>query len=122
MMRILRYLILAVIVAGLVVVAMANRDMATLTVLPAGLSDLAAWNFSIELPLFLIVLGGVAVGLLLGYLLEWIRESKHRAEVSKRQRQVRSLNREVGRLKRDANEGKDEVLAILDGAEPRKAG
>nr|WP_068110142.1 LapA family protein [Tropicimonas marinistellae] len=120
-MRYVRYLILAAIVAVLVIAAMANRQMVTLTALPSGLADLVAWNFSIDLPLFIVVLGGIAVGLLLGYILEWIRESKHRAEVSKRQRQVKSLNREVSRLKQESNEGKDEVLAILDQAATRKA-
>lgn len=120
-MRYIRYLIVGLIVAALVVVAMANRAFVTLTVLPAPLATLANWNFSIDLPLFVVVLGGVAIGLLLGYLLEWIRESKHRSEVSKRQRQVKDLNREVTRLKASQSHGKDDVLAILDEAEKRKA-
>ena len=120
-MRYIRYLFVALILVVLVIGAMANRQLVTLTVLPTGLADLAAWNFSIDLPLFVVVLGGVAVGLLLGYVLEWIRESKHRAEVAKRQKQVKSLNREVSRLKVETNQGKDEVLAILDDAAARKA-
>ncbi|RYH09784.1 lipopolysaccharide assembly protein LapA domain-containing protein [Tropicimonas sp. IMCC6043] len=120
-MRYIRYLLVGVIVAALVVMALANRSMVTLTVLPDSLATLANWNFGISLPLFIIVLGGVGVGLLLGYLLEWIRESKHRSEVSKRQRQVKSLHREVTRLKAEKNDGKDDVLAILEEAETRKA-
>lgn len=121
-MRYIRYLLVGAIIATLVVMAMANRSMVTLTVLPEPLAVLASWNFSVSLPLFIVVLGGVGIGLLLGYLLEWIRESKHRSEASKRQRQVKSLNREMSRLKAEKNDGKDEVLAILDDAEMRKAG
>ena len=120
-MRYIRYVLVGSIIAALVVVAMANRGFVTLTVLPEPLANLANWNFSINLPLFIVVLGGVAVGLLLGYLLEWIRESKHRAEVSKRQKQVKQLNNEVTKLKAEKNQGKDEVLAILDDAAARKA-
>ncbi|PRY25409.1 uncharacterized protein DUF1049 [Aliiruegeria haliotis] len=121
MMRYIRYLFLAIIIAGLVVMAMANRQAVTLTVLPDELANLAAWNFSLQLPLFVALLGGVAVGLLLGYVLEWIREAKHRSEVAKRQRQVKDLNREVSRLKTEKHAGKDEVLAILDEAAVKKA-
>ena len=120
-MRYIRYVLLGSIVAALVVVAMANRGAVTLTVLPEPLANLANWNFSIQLPLFIVVLGGVAVGLLLGYLLEWIRESKHRSEASKRERQVKQLNREVTQLKAEKHKGKDDVLAILDEAATRKA-
>jgi putative membrane protein len=121
MLRIIRYLILAVIVAVLVIVSMANRDMVVLTALPTGLAEVAAWNASVELPLFLVALGGVAVGLLVGFFLEWMRESKHRAEVAKRQKQVRALNREVTRLRGGPNDTSDEVLAILDQSAARKA-
>ncbi len=120
-MRFIRYLLLGAVVAVLVVAAMANREFVTLTVLPEPLAGLVNWNFSISMPLFIVVLGGVAVGLLLGYLMEWIRESKHRSEAAKRQKQVQNLNREVTRLKAEKNHGKDDVLAILDESAARKA-
>lgn len=120
-MRYIRYLILGLIVAALVVIAMANSQMVTVTVLPPALATLASWNFSLSIPLFGVALGGIAVGLLVGYILEWIRESKHRAEVNKRQKQVKDLNREMSKLKAQTNKGKDEVLAILDEAATRKA-
>ncbi|MFV0476060.1 MAG: LapA family protein [Pikeienuella sp.] len=121
-MRYIRYLIVGLIVAALVVIAMANREMVAVTVLPAALERLANWNYSINLPLFIVVFGGVAVGLLIGYLFEWMREHKHRVEASRRQRQVKNLNREMTRLKADRDQGKDDVLAILYEATARKAG
>ncbi len=121
MMRYVRYLFLGLIIAALVIVAMANRQMVTLNVLTPELAELIGWNFSLTMPLFIVVFGGVGVGLLIGYLFEWIRESKHRAEVAKRQRQVKALSREVTNLKAEKHKGKDEVLAILDDAAVKKA-
>jgi uncharacterized integral membrane protein len=120
MLRFIRYLILAVIVGLLVVVSMANRDIVTLETLTPELADLTGLGRAIQLPLYVVALGGVAVGLLLGFLIEWIRESKHRSEVAKRQRQVRQLNSEVNRLRGQTNNGKDDVLALLEKA-PRKS-
>lgn len=121
MMRYIRYLILAVIALGLVVMAMANWQKVSLTVLPEGIAGVVGWNYATpEMPLFLIILGSVALGLLVGYIFEWIRESKHRSEAAKRQQQVRNLNREVDQLKKDGKQGKDEVLALLENA-PKKA-
>ncbi len=120
-MRYIRYLLIGLIVAALMVVAMANRGTVQLTVLPEPLERLANWNYTVSLPLFIVAFGGVAVGLLLGYLLEWVREHKHRAEASRRQRQVKSLNREMSRLRADSGQGKDDVLTILDEANLRKA-
>ena len=63
-----------------------------------------------------VVLGGVGAGLVIGFLWEWIREHKHRREAAEKAREARKLNREVSKLKKQKNEGKDEVLALLEDA------
>lgn len=113
-MRYIRYLILAVIGIALIAVALANRGMVSLTLLPEGLAAIVGMNQSISLPLFVVIFGGVAVGVLLGFIWEWLREHKHRAEVSRKSREVGKLEREVKKLKGEKNQGKDEVLALLD--------
>lgn len=120
MLRFIWYLILAIIVALLVIVSMANRDIVTLETLTPELADLTGLGRAVQLPLYVVALGGVAVGLLLGFVIEWLRESKHRAEVAKRQRQVRQLNSEVNRLKGQSRSGEDDVLALIEKS-PRKA-
>lgn len=120
MLRFIWYLVLAIVVAALVVVAMANRDIVTLTLLPAVIAGVIGINQSVDLPLYVVALGGVAVGLLLGFVLEWLREAKHRSEVAKRQRQVRKLNQEVTSLKGERDKDKDEVLALLDQTTAKK--
>ncbi|MDA7430003.1 LapA family protein [Primorskyibacter aestuariivivens] len=115
-MRYIKYAFLAVMALALVAVAVANREMTTLTLLPSGIADLVGLNRSITLPLFGIILAGVAAGLLIGFIWEWLREFKQRAESARKDNEIKSLQRELRRLKADKHEGKDEVLAILDEA------
>ncbi|MCR9125684.1 MAG: LapA family protein [Rhodobacteraceae bacterium] len=115
-MRYIRYAILAALTIVLVSVALANRETVVLELLPSGLAELAGQNWSVALPQFVVIFGGVAAGLLVGFVWEWIREHKHRRVASQSTRQARQLEREVNRLKTERNKDKDEVLAILDEA------
>lgn len=116
-MRYLRYLVFVVVGLVLIVLALANRAEVTLTLLPeqlAGLSVLAAFQQSVTLPLYVVLFGGIAAGLLLGFVWEWAREQKHRSYGRKEHKQVVRLEREVKRLKGEKHDGKDEVLALLE--------
>lgn len=115
-MRYIRYAILAAIAVCLVSVSLANRGMVTLNLFPNDLANLFGLNRSVELPLFVVIFGGIAVGLLIGFIWEWIREYKQRAEAARQTREMHSMQRELRRLKGKQAEGKDEVLAILDEA------
>lgn len=116
MMRYIRYAFLATLGIIFVSVSLANRQMVTLSLLPEDLAHLLGVNFSLTLPLFLVVLGGIASGVVIGFVWEWLREHKHRRTADVKHREVRKLEREVKSLKKKQNEGKDEVLAILDDA------
>lgn len=116
MLRYLKLAVLAIIAVGLVSVALANREMVTLQLLPAGLVDVFGVNWSLELPLFGVMFGGVGIGLLIGFIWEWLREYKHRREASVQSREARRLEREVTRLKGEKHKDKDEVLALLEEA------
>lgn len=113
-MRYVRYLIIALIAIGLIVVALANREAVTLRLLPEDLAALTGYSFLITLPLFLVIFAGIAVGILLGFVWEWMREYKHRSEASQKGREVSKLRREVKRLRGEKHEGKDEILALLE--------
>lgn len=115
-MRYIRYLCIATFAVALVSVAMANRDAVSLQVLPAELSGLFAMNPSVQLPLFVVILGSILAGLLIGFVWEWIREYGERAEAAKQAREMRRLRRELEKLQAEKHEGKDEVLALLDKA------
>ena len=105
-MRYIRYACIALFAVALVSVALANRKI----------SGWFAVNPSIQLPLFIVILGSIIVGLLVGFVWEWIREHGHRAEAARQARERRRLEREVIRLKEEKHQGKDEVLALLDEA------
>ena len=115
-MRYIRYAFLAALAVVLICVALANRGLVTLQLLPADVSALLGFQETISLPLFLVIFGGIAAGLLIGFIWEWLREHKHRRVASVKAREVDKLEREVVRLKGERNQNRDEVLAILDEA------
>ena len=115
-MRYVRYLCIAIFAVALIAVALANRDIVSLQVLPRELSGFFAVNPAIRLPLFLVILGSILAGLLIGFVWEWIREHGERAEAAKQAREMRRLQRENERLRAEKHEGKDEVFVLLDKA------
>jgi putative membrane protein len=115
-MRYIRYACIALFAVALIAVALANRSIVTLKVLPNELAGLFAVNPSINLPLFVVIFGGIIVGVMVGFVWEWFREHSVRSEASKVGRNVRRLEREVARLRGDAEGSQDDVLALLDKA------
>ncbi|WP_158965608.1 lipopolysaccharide assembly protein LapA domain-containing protein [Chachezhania sediminis] len=120
-MRYVRYAILAILAIVFVSIAMANRDQVTVELLAPAFENVVGRNWEITLPLFLVMLISALGGLVFGFVWEWIREHKHRREAGRRRREVKRLEREVGRLTDEKHAGKDEVLAILDEADRRRA-
>jgi uncharacterized integral membrane protein len=112
-MRTLKLLLLGLILAIVVVLAVANREPATLHLLPRGLDRVM--QLSIELPLFVVILGSVVVGMAIGYLFEWLREHKHRRRASQKAQEAARLNREVAQLRKETGRPEDDVLALLGG-------
>jgi len=116
MIRYLRYAFLSALGIVLISVSLANRELVELKLLPDALAELLGFNLSASLPLFLVVLGGVVAGLVIGFLWEWLREYKHRRDATEKTGEVKKLEREVKKLKKRQNEDKDDVLAMLDEA------
>jgi putative membrane protein len=114
--RAIKYVFLIAVAFALVILALANRDPVTLTLLP---EELALWSgveWAIELPLYLVILGGVATGVLWGFVWEWLREHRHRVAAKTNQREAQKLDREVKALKGTRDEGRDEILALVEDA------
>lgn len=114
MIRFIKYLILFVIAVVLITVAMANRGPMTLKLLPDGVDDLIGLNMDLTLPVFLVILGTFLLGILFGFIWEWLREHKHRATAKTERRERERLEQEVKKVAPPAKTG-DDVLAILDG-------
>ncbi|MFD1343602.1 lipopolysaccharide assembly protein LapA domain-containing protein [Litorisediminicola beolgyonensis] len=113
-MRYIRYAFLALLAIVLIAVALANREVVTLQLLPAELSALLGLQERVSMPLFFVVVASIAAGLLIGFVWEWLREHKHRATAARREARIRELERELSKVKGQRDQGKDEVLVILD--------
>lgn len=114
MIRSLRYLFLAALGLVLLTVALANRAPVTLKALPEDLAAFTGFAWQIELPLFIVIFGGIIAGLLIGFVWEWFREMKHRSTASRKTREVARLERELAVMKDSQSVPKDDILAILD--------
>ena len=114
MLKYLRYLVLLAIALGLLTVALANRAPVVVKALPEDLAGLVGRQWQMELPLFLVIFGGVAIGLLIGFVWEWLREHRYRSEAGTKAAEARRLQRELAAMRDAKGEVQDDVLAILD--------
>ena len=115
MIRYLRLLFVALVGLGLLTVALANRAPVEVRLLPGDLAALTGVTWAMELPLFLVIFGGIIAGVLIGFVWEWFREHGHRATASQKSREVTRLERELAVLKDSTSvPPRDEVLALLD--------
>lgn len=113
-MRYLRLLFVVALALVLVAVALANRGAVTLSLFPANFGQYLGGDWSLQLPLFLVILGAFALGMLAGLVWEWLREAHIRREARLRQAQVDRLEAELGHLRQRHAAPRDDVLAILD--------
>ena len=114
MSRYLRYILLIVLTLALVTLAMANRALVTLSLLPDDLAALLGWQARIEVPLFLVLALGAVLGLALGFVWEWLREHQHRKVARVQTRAVSKLERELAAMKDQTSLPDDPVLALLE--------
>ena len=114
MIRYLRYLFLGTLAVALLTVALANRAPVVVKALPPDLAALLGFDWQLELPLFLVIFGGIVAGLLIGFVWEWLREHKHRAVASTKTREVSRLERELATMRDATSVPQDDIVALLD--------
>jgi lipopolysaccharide assembly protein A len=115
MIRYLRLILLVLLGIFLLTVALANRNMVQVRLLPEDLAALTGLTWATELPLFLVIFAGIVAGVLIGFVWEWFREHGHRATASQKSREVTRLERELAVLKDSTSvPPKDDVLALLE--------
>lgn len=112
-MRYIRYLVLGVIAIALITVAVANRGPLTIRLLPEELEGLFGLSWQVTFPAFLILLAAMLIGLFLGFVWEWVREHRYRAEAAAERKERQRLEREVRKTAPRADKG-DDVLALLE--------
>ncbi|WP_342076400.1 LapA family protein [Yoonia sp. SS1-5] len=115
-MKTIRYAFWAIVGLCLIMVGLANRDLVTVRAMPEPMANLLGLSPDISLPLFVVIFLGVGAGLLIGFLWEWVREHRIRAEARVKAREVQALKREVDELRGSAAtaNGGDDVLALIE--------
>ena len=113
-MRFIRLLFVALLAIVLIAVALANRQVVTLSAFPANFGQFLGGTWSVSLPLFFVIFLAFAVGMLAGLVWEYLRETHIRREARQRSAEGARLENEVGGLRHRHAAPRDEVLAILD--------
>ncbi|MEM1344909.1 MAG: LapA family protein [Pseudomonadota bacterium] len=95
-MRFIKQITLGVLGLAMVLVGVANMAPVDIYLLPPeiGGPDLVLR----AVPLSVVMLGAAVGGILIGYLLEWLREAHHRRLAAERKREVNRLRGELARL------------------------
>ncbi|WP_112311989.1 lipopolysaccharide assembly protein LapA domain-containing protein [Pseudogemmobacter bohemicus] len=114
MLRYLRFLFICITGIILLTLALANRGAVDLRLLPEGIGSMLGISSGWSVPLFVVILGSVAIGILVGFVWEWLREMRLRQAAKQQTKTVARLEKEIAVLK-DSNSlpPQDEVLAIL---------
>jgi uncharacterized integral membrane protein len=113
-MRVIRYLVVGLIGLCLLTLAMANHAPVIVRAVPESVQAVIGGSWSMQMPLFLAIFGGVVLGLVIGFVWEWLRETRHRTDATARAREVARLEHELAGLRAGKGAHKDEVLALLD--------
>ena len=114
MTRYFRYVVLVVLTLLLLMIALANRSLVTLSLLPDDIAVLLGWQWRIDVPLFLVLALGAVLGMALGFIWEWLRAHKHRKVARVQTRAVSRLERELAAMKDQTALPDDPVLALLE--------
>lgn len=115
-MKTIRYSFWAIVGLCLILIGLANRDAVTVRAMPEAVGDLVGVTPDVQFPLFVVIFISVGAGLMIGFLWEWVREHRMRADARGKAREVESLRREVDQLRGAAAGAKsdDDVLALLE--------
>ena len=108
MLRFIKTMILGFLGAGLVLLGVANMAPVDIRLLPEGLG--AGDTVLHDVPLAAVMLDSVLVGMVIGQLLEWLRERKHRVAAEQRKRELGAMKAEIARLSAKlAQKGADDL-------------
>lgn len=113
-MRLIKMAFWALVALVLVTVAIANSQIVKVQAMPEALAELTGLSATINLPLYMVVLAGVAFGLVVGLIWEWLREHKHRVDMRQSKREANHLSREVERLKQKKHKNGEDILALVE--------
>jgi uncharacterized integral membrane protein len=94
--KVVAALVLLPLAAVIVLLAMANRQAVTISLDPFFSEEPA---FALTQPLFLVILGAIVAGVVIGGAAAWLRQAKWRRAARRAQAEARSLRAETDLLK-----------------------
>ncbi|MFS4439413.1 LapA family protein [Paracoccaceae bacterium GXU_MW_L88] len=112
-MRLIKIAFIAIVLVIILTLALANRQPVEVSLVPDQLAGFLPFASSMTLPLFAVGLLSVLFGLIIGIVMEYLREMGIRREVTRKEVQVEELKRQNDRLKQKAQEGENEILALV---------
>ena len=98
------------------VISLANSKNVSIYLLPTDLSSLMGTTISINIPLFLVFFSGIFIGLIIGFVWEWLREYKFRVEANRNEKRLSRAETKLSEMHGKKNKG-DDVLTLLEKVE-----
>ena len=117
-MRLIRTLFLLCLAILLFLFSLANSEKVNLYFLPENLESLFGIKIILNTPLFLVFFSGIFIGLVIGFVWEWLREYKFRVEANNYQKKLSIAETELSKLHAKENQ-KDDVLTLLEKVETK---
>ena len=106
--KILSFIILVPLAILLVVFCVANREAVTVSLDPFGTMP----QFTFALPLFILLMGAVIAGVILGGLGTWFTQAHYRRKAWRRKNEVDRLRREADDAKERLRQLREEKAAL----------
>lgn len=115
-LRLVKILFLCLVAAGLVLLFFANNEPVTLHLLPDQIADALGVRNEYTISLFFVVVATLILGIVVGFVWEWLREYRYRSEMRTHKREASRLSNEVAQMKGKTSDSQDDILAIVDNA------
>ena len=113
-MRPLKLALLAAVAVIMVGFALANREPVAVRIVPAEIAGFFPSFPVFTVPAFILIFAGILIGLMIGFVWEWMREHRHRADAVQNKREASKLAMENEDLRKRTSKEKDEILALLE--------
>jgi uncharacterized integral membrane protein len=98
--KLARWLVIGLIAIPVIVFSLANRQSVSLT-----LSPFMEQGWTLEAPLFVLVLAGIVIGMVIGGMASWFNQAKWRRAAREARLDAEQWRNEIRRLNADASPG-----------------
>lgn len=101
----------AILGVFILLIALNNQQQVEFVLIPEFIPGLSRW--ALNVPLFIVTLGALLIGIVVGYVLEYIREAQIRMNASRTHKALKKTSSELDALKKETGKHDDDVLALI---------